>query len=265
MQANKQQEQDSIAAEVRTEESKFSLGAWIRKNRDYILISLGIALIIILPYVILLQQFEGEFTESAARVGTAIGGMTFPLVSILIIIFLFIIMREQMKFNKRMVQRDNDSNDYALLFSLQDQIKEQVASLTFTYGGKTLEGKAVLNIFANTNENSVITLNDSDSELYDRIMVIATLGNALLKRNFESNIPVESKYIFFNNTCDTLDIIKSAYVRYYANIEQKSLFDHITKMLVFMPSYKTIKSSEVAINYAMHEYNIDLRSKIIAK
>lgn len=265
MQSNNTHLKDNKQIGSKEEETKFDFGAWFQKNRDYIFISIGIALVIILPYVILLQGFEGAFTESAARVGTAIGGITFPLVSIFIIIFLFIIMREQMKFNKRLVKRDNDSNDYTLLFSLQDQIKEQVASLTFSYGGKILEGKAVLNIFANTNDNSVITLNDSDSELYDKIMVIATLGNALLKRNFESNIPVESKYIFFNNTCDTLDIIKSAYVRYYANIEQKSLFDHITKMLVFMPSYKTIKASEVAINYAMHEYNIDLRGQIIQK
>lgn len=244
-------------------ESKSDFGAWIKKNKDYILISVGIALIIILPYVILLQGFEAEFTDSAARVGTAIGGLTFPLVSIFAVIFLFIIMRQQMLFNKRMIKRDINNSDYTLLFGLQDQIKDQVSSLTFSYGGKTLEGKAVLNLFANTNANSVITLNESDSELYDKIMVIATLGIAVLKRNFESNIPVESKYIFFNNTCDTLDIIKSAYVRYYENIEQKSLFDHITKMLVFMPSYKTIKASEAAINYAMHEYNIDLRGEMM--
>lgn len=246
-------------------EAKFNLGAWIKKNKDYILISVGIALVIIVPYVILLQGFESEFTDSAARVGTAIGGLTFPLVGIFAIIFLFVIMREQMKFNKRLIKKDNDNSDYALLFGLQEQIKEQVASLSFLYGGKTLQGKAVLNLFSNTNNNALLTLNESDAELYDRIMVIATLGIAVLKRNYESDIPVESKYIFFNNTCDTLDIIKSAYVRYYENIEQKSLFDHITKMLVFMPSYKTIKASEVAINYAMHEYNIDLRGEIIQK
>lgn len=251
--------------EVIEQEAKFNIGAWIKKNKDYILISVGIALVIILPYVILLQGFESAFTDSAASVGTAIGGLTFPLVSIFAIIFLFVIMREQMKFNKRLIQKDSDNSDYALLFGLQEQIKEQVAGLSFLYGGKRLEGKAVLNLFSNTNNNALLTLNESDADLYDRIMVIATLGIAILKRNHESNIPVESKYIFFNNTCDTLDIIKSAYVRYYENIEQKSLFDHITKMLVFMPSYKTIKASEVAINYAMHEYNIDLRSEIIKK
>ena len=249
------------------EKEKFGIRAkaWFGKNRDNILISVGIALIILLPYVILLRSFENEFTESAARVGTAIGGMTFPLVSIAIVIFLFIIMRQQMHFNKRLIKKDSDSMDYTLLFNLQDQIKEQVDSLSFTYGSKTLEGREVLNLFANTNESAVVTLNESDAKLYDKITVIATLGNALLKRNFESYLPVESKYIFYNNTCDTLEMIKSAYVRYYANIEQKSLFDHITKMLVFMPSYKTIKASEVAINYTMHEYRVDLRSEVIKR
>ena len=249
------------------EQEKFGIRAkrWIKRNKDYILISVGIALIILLPYVILLRSFENDFTESAARVGTAIRGMTFPLVSIFIVIFLFIIMRQQMQFNKRLIKRDNDSMDYTLLFSLQDQIKEQVDSLSFEYGNKTLKGKGVLNMFANTNATSVVTLNESDAMLYDKITVIATLGNALLKRNYESLLPVESKYIFYNNTCDTLEMIKSAYDRYYANIEQKSLFDHITKMLVFMPSYKTIKASEVAINYAMYEYKVDLRKEIINK
>lgn len=249
------------------EKEKWSLRAkkWLKKNKDYILISIGIALIILLPYVILLRIFESEFTESAARVGTAIGGMTFPIVSIFIVIFLFIIMREQMRFNKRLIKRDNDNVDYTLLFSLQDQIKEQVDSLSFEYGNKVLKGKGVLNMFANTNTNSVVTLNESDAMLYDKITVIATLGNALLKRNYESFLPVESKYIFYNNTCDTLEMIKSAYDRYYANIEQKSLFDHITKMLVFMPSYKTIKASEAAINFAIQEYRIDLRSEVIKR
>lgn len=249
------------------EEVKFSVKAksWLKKNKDNILISIGIALIILLPYLILLRSFENEFTESAARVGTAIGGMTFPLVSIAIVIFLFIIMRQQMQFNRRLIKRDSDSIDYTLLFNLQDQIKGQVDSLSFEYGNKTLRGKEVLNLFANTNESAAVTLNESDAMLYDKITVIATLGNALLKRNYESYLSVESKYIFYINTCDTLDMIKSAYVRYYANIEQKSLFDHITKMLVFMPSYKTIKASEVAINYAMHEYKVDLRSEVIKR
>lgn len=247
------------------EKQKFNLGKWLKKNSNYILIAIGIALIILLPYVILLRHFENEFTESAAQVGTAIAGLTFPLVGIFTVIFLFIIMQQQIRFNKRLVKRDNDNLDYSLLFSLQDQIKEQVESLSFKYGDKELRGKAVLNLFSNTNETSVVTLNDSDAVLYDKITVIATLGNALLKRNFESNLSIESKYIFYNNTCDTLEMIKSAYVRYYANIEQKSLFDHITKMLVFMPSYKTIKASEVAINFATQEYNIDLRSQVLKK
>lgn len=244
---------------------QINVGQWLKHNSNYILISIGIIIIILLPYFLLLGHFESEFTASAAQAATAIAGFTLPLIGIFAVIFLFIIMQQQIKFNKRLVKRDNESLDYSILFSLQSQMKEQVDSITFAYGNKELKGKAVLNLFSNTTDSTVVTLNESDAMLYDKITVIATLGNALLKRNFESNLSIESKYIFYNNTCDTLEMIKSAYVRYYANIEQKSLFDHITRMLVFMPSYKTIKASEVAINFAMQEYNINLRNAVLKK